>query len=45
MQAALQNGASRVLNHRQPGYLDELKASNTLSSSNSLNLAKLMISD
>jgi len=25
MQVVSQNGASRVLNHRQPGYLDELK--------------------
>jgi len=34
MQAALQNGASKVLNHRQPGYLDELKVGNTCPVSN-----------
>ena len=30
MQAVMQNGASKALNHRQPGYLDELKASTML---------------
>jgi len=29
MQAIMQNGASRVLNHRQPRYLDELEASSS----------------
>ena len=30
MRAVLQNGATRVLNHRQPAYLDELQASSTV---------------